>query len=234
MAELEAALYAAICASAPAAARDGGARVVVEAVDYAAGTLTVRGVEAPLPLEPAVRAQLAELERLKERRSAHSMGDFLELMWDMSVLDVEKTLRHACKKLLSDSAVSKDVRRRRALGVRLLAQLLIDAVPPESRAAGMRSAMNEMMGQSYGAGAHTGADADGADDAAEEEEEEGGGTGAGATPAHTAPARRTYTEQEASALTAKELKAVLRERGVSTEQAVEKADLVRLVLESQP
>ena len=43
-----------------------------------------------------------------------SMGAFLEGAWYVSVVDVETTLRHVCKKVLTDKSLGKDARKKRA------------------------------------------------------------------------------------------------------------------------
>lgn len=54
----------------------------------------------------------------EEEESMHFFVDkVLETMWTMSIIDVEGTLRKACRKLLKDSAVSKETRALRARGL---------------------------------------------------------------------------------------------------------------------
>merc|ERR1739838_147844 len=49
-----------------------------------------------------------------------SLPVFLELAWAINKRDIQSTLRKTCKKLFNDASVPKEVRLRRAEGVRLL------------------------------------------------------------------------------------------------------------------
>jgi len=235
----------------PAAVRPDGS-VVVEKVDYAERTITVTGVEDPLPMDNELAGALSELERLREKRGARSMGEILEAMWDMSVLDIEKTLRHVCKKLLQDNGVDKKARHRRALALKVLGEAFEAAVPEAIRQAGMREAMDEMMQNGFAPAGGGEGDEDSDTDsdltaeaaAAHEEWERARGSGlsddAGPHPAgagsSAGPARatpRTFSPEEARELSSKELKAELRSRGLAHEHCVEKSELIDVLLASQ-
>ncbi|KAG8459179.1 hypothetical protein KFE25_005690 [Diacronema lutheri] len=234
---LERQLFQTLAARAPECVSDG--RLIVESVDYAARTIKLRGRAAPLPLDAQLASEFSQLERAKEARGARSMGDMLEALWDVSVLDVEKTLRHICTKILTDNGTPKPERKRRAEALQVLADAFEKAVPAEVKAAGMRAAMNEMMrgGVPGGAGGAGGGGADDSDD----EAEWAAGVGAGAAGPSSTPAGdgagpssagvqrptvRAWNAEDACALSAKELKAELRARGVPHEHLLEKTELV--------
>lgn len=226
---LERQVFASLAARAPECVVEG--RVVIEAVSYPTSSLRLRGREAPLPLDAQLAAELQQLERAKEKRGARSMGDMLEALWDVSVLDVEKTLRHVCTKVLTDDSTPKEARVRRALGLQLLAEAFDAAVPAEVRAAGMRAAMNDMMqAGTFGAPGGPGGAPGGADGADEEAAgwpprppQAAGSAGAGSS-SERAP--RAWSEAEARALSLKELKAELAARHVPTEALLEKSEFV--------
>eukprot|EP00635_Sarcinochrysidales_sp_CCMP3193_P013881 CAMPEP_0118905434 /NCGR_PEP_ID=MMETSP1166-20130328/9441_1 /TAXON_ID=1104430 /ORGANISM="Chrysoreinhardia sp, Strain CCMP3193" /LENGTH=601 /DNA_ID=CAMNT_0006844705 /DNA_START=68 /DNA_END=1873 /DNA_ORIENTATION=+ len=55
-----------------------------------------------------------QAKQIAEQKQADMMVSFLEVMWRITVVDVESTLRSACHKLLYDHAVDLDARLRRA------------------------------------------------------------------------------------------------------------------------
>ena len=48
----------------------------------------------------------------------------IETMWNITVMDIEDTLRKSCKKILKDNAVSKDIRKKRAKCLKILGNIL--------------------------------------------------------------------------------------------------------------
>ncbi|KAJ1639098.1 X-domain of DnaJ-containing-domain-containing protein [Pavlovales sp. CCMP2436] len=170
------------------------------------------------------------------------MGDMMEALWDVSVLDVEKTLRHACTKVLHDNSTTKPERKRRAAGLRVLAVAFEKAVPNDVKSAGMRAAMNEIMKGGGMPGGFPGASGAAAGAGADTDEEDGApsppafgaagpsSAGAGSPPPPAAQTSRVWKEADASALSVKELKAELRARGVAHDQCVEKSELVAVLV----
>uniref|UniRef100_A0A7S3K2U7 J domain-containing protein n=1 Tax=Aureoumbra lagunensis TaxID=44058 RepID=A0A7S3K2U7_9STRA len=58
-----------------------------------------------------------------EQKQQDMMLSFLEVMWRITVVDVESTLRGACHKLLYDHSVDLDTRLRRAKGLIILGEV---------------------------------------------------------------------------------------------------------------
>jgi hypothetical protein len=49
----------------------------------------------------------------------------LEVMWSLSVLEIEATLRSACHKALADRSVNKESRKRRAEGLIIMGDIFL-------------------------------------------------------------------------------------------------------------
>ena len=79
-----------------------------------------------------------EAQGMKDEEAAKlmqkDMATFLEGAWYVSVVDVESTLRHVCKKVLTDSSLGKEARKKRAKGLKRVRQ----SPQPTARAHGSR------------------------------------------------------------------------------------------------
>jgi hypothetical protein len=69
-------------------------------------------------VEPSLDEQKAALEM--QETIDQSLPAFLEFAWSVNKRDIQTTLKKVCKKLFRDATVPKDIRIRRAEGVRLL------------------------------------------------------------------------------------------------------------------
>jgi len=74
------------------------------------------GMPSQLSPEGAAKVQ-AEVEQ--------SLPVFLEVLWRISVMDIEKTVVNASKKVLQDEDVDKETRRRRALALRIIGEAFL-------------------------------------------------------------------------------------------------------------
>jgi len=68
--------------------------------------------------EPSMQEQKAAMEM--QETIDQSLPAFLEFAWSVNRRDIQTTLKKVCKKLFQDATVSKEIRIRRAEGVRLL------------------------------------------------------------------------------------------------------------------
>ncbi len=64
---------------------------------------------------------------------SRDFATFLEGAWYISVVDVESTLRHVCKKVLTDTSLARDARKRRALALKRLGEIFLEAVSEENK-----------------------------------------------------------------------------------------------------
>ena len=176
------------------------------------------------------------------------MPVFLEGAWFVSLVDVESTLRKICKKVLTDTSLGKDARKRRAQALRRLGELFLEAASEESKSADgtvktLRERLAEMMpAEMSAAGDPSGAagaggedddddfpDLDGPDTpraagGAGSSSSSGGGGGAAAVPV-TPPSRDVL-----AAMSIKELRAVLVANGISSEGMLEKSEYVDAIM----
>ena len=143
--------------------------------------------------------------------------------------DVEATLRTVCKKVLSDTSVPKEARLKRAAAMRRCGEIFLAAESPESvgadgkkrRCASRWRRLGPMMG---GMDGEMGAWAEGdeGDDDDDDDDE---------LPPPTKA--KAYSREALLLFSVKELRALMRERGLVAEGCLEKADFVDAVLAHQ-
>ena len=91
----------------------------------------------------ASKSVKAEEEKMPE---AKDMATFLEGAWNVSVVDVESTLRHICKKVLTDTSVSKAELNRRAEAMLRAGTVFLRTESPDSlKDDGQRKTLRESL-----------------------------------------------------------------------------------------
>ena len=74
--------------------------------------------------QEAVRARLAAAQEA-------ILPHVIEALWNASILDIQRTIRHAVSKLLHDAAVTKEARFARAVGLKRMGAIFQAAVEVE-------------------------------------------------------------------------------------------------------
>jgi len=175
-------------------------------------------------------AALEEEEQAKAMQK--DMAAFLEGAWYVSVVDVESTLRHVCKKVLGDTSVPKGERRRRAVALKRFGEIFLEAASEDSTVDGkaktLRERLEEMLPKDMAA-ADGAAAGDAADDDDDDDVDLSDLAGApGAEYAHVAPPSREVL----GAMSIRELKAVMVAQGLSPEGLLEKSEFVDAICAS--
>ena len=153
----------------------------------------------------------------------------MEGAWHISVIDVESTLRTVCKKVLSDTSVPKEARLKRAAAMRRCGEIFLAAESPESVGADgkkktLREQMEAFLGPMMGGmDGEMGAWAEGDEGDDDDDDDD-----------LPAPAKaKVYSREALLLFSVKELRALMRERGLVAEGCLEKADFVDAVLAQQ-
>ncbi|KAL3131275.1 hypothetical protein ABBQ38_000570 [Trebouxia sp. C0009 RCD-2024] len=68
-------------------------------------------------------AEALEHAQLRAQLEEATLPLMLDAMWAANVLDIESTLRHVCKKVLSEATATKQTRKARAQGLQVLGQI---------------------------------------------------------------------------------------------------------------
>ena len=90
-------------------------------------------------------------EEEQQKMMQKDMATFLEGAWYVSVVDVEATLRHVCKKVLTDTSIDKPMRKRRAIALKKLGEVFLAASSGEQgknadgTTKSLRERLQEMM-----------------------------------------------------------------------------------------
>ena len=199
-----------------------GERIEKEAEKAAEGK---EGDEAEAAKKEAAEAAM----RASAAGQGKDMATFMEGAWHISVIDVESTLRTVCKKVLSDTSVPKEARLKRAAAMRRCGEIFLAAESPESVGAdGKKKTLREQMEAFLGPmmGGMDGemgawAEGDEGDDDDDDDDE-------------PPPAKaKVYSREALLLFSVKELRALMRERGLVAEGCLEKADFVDAVLAQQ-
>ncbi|KAI8612476.1 X-domain of DnaJ-containing-domain-containing protein [Chytriomyces sp. MP71] len=82
--------------------------------------------------EEAENAAEGAAQGIAMRHLENSLPTLVETMWNITVLDVESTLRKVCFKVLKDSSVSSDERTKRAEGMLMMGQVFSKKAIPFS------------------------------------------------------------------------------------------------------
>ena len=201
-----------------------GERIEKEAEKAAEGK---EGDEAEAAKKEAAEAAM----RASAAGQGKDMATFMEGAWHISVIDVESTLRTVCKKVLSDTSVPKEARLKRAAAMRRCGEIFLAAESPESVGADgkkktLREQMEAFLGPMMG-GMDAGemgawAEGDEGDDDDDDDDDLPPSTKA-----------KVYSREALLLFSVKELRALMRERGLVAEGCLEKADFVDAVLAQQ-
>ena len=199
-----------------------GERIEKEAEKAAEGK---EGDEAEAAKKEAAEAAM----RASAAGQGKDMATFMEGAWHISVIDVESTLRTVCKKVLSDTSVPKEARLKRAAAMRRCGEIFLAAESPESVGADgkkktLREQMEAFLGPMMGGmdAGEMGAWAEG-DEGDDEDDDD-----------LPPPAKaKVYSREALLLFSVKELRALMRERGLVAEGCLEKADFVDAVLAQQ-
>ena len=199
-----------------------GERIEKEAEKAAEGK---EGDEAEAAKKEAAEAAM----RASAAGQGKDMATFMEGAWHISVIDVESTLRTVCKKVLSDTSVPKEARLKRAAAMRRCGEIFLAAESPESVGADgkkktLREQMEAFLGPMMGGmDGEMGAWAEGDEGDDDDDDDD-----------LPAPAKaKVYSREALLLFSVKELRALMRERGLVAEGCLEKADFVDAVLAQQ-
>ena len=179
------------------------------------------------------------LEESEQAKAMHrDMATFLEGAWYVTVVDVESTLRHVCKKVLTDTSLARAARKRRAHALRSLGEVYLEAVSEESKdsegkAKTLRERLKEMMPAEFDAEAGApAADDDDDDDFPDLDSEDvagaggGGGSSTGGGDVPVGPPSRDVLQ----AMSVRELKAVMVAQELSHEGMLEKSEYIDAII----
>ena len=200
-----------------------GERIEKEAEKAAEGK---EGDEAEAAKKEAAEAAM----RASAAGQGKDMATFMEGAWHISVIDVESTLRTVCKKVLSDTSVPKEARLKRAAAMRRCGEIFLAAESPESVGADgkkktLREQMEAFLGPMMGGmdAGEMGAWAEGDEGDDDDDDDD-----------LPPPAKaKVYSREALLLFSVKELRALMRERGLVAEGCLEKADFVDAVLAHQ-
>jgi hypothetical protein len=200
-----------------------------------------KALKAMLTMYRVSKAAQGMEEAEQAKLMTKDMPVFLEGAWLISVIDVEGTLRHVCKKVLTDTSIPREQRKRRAVALKRLGEIFLEASSGEAgngadgKPKTLRERLQEMMPPEFAAAAGAGGDGgEGDDDDDDDDDIEpnlddleldgvGGGGGGGF--------RQEPVSREAlEAMSLSELKAVLAAQGLSTFGLIEKGDFVQAII----
>ena len=135
----------------------------------------------------------------KQKRESELTLSMLEVMWRLTVVDVETTLRAACHKVLNDHGAPRETRLARARGLAIVGRAFRAAAAASGYSGNAVEALRDTVG---------------------------GAAAPSAAPAPAPAAPEPVSREELSELSVGQLKKLARERGVDVSTALEKAHIV--------
>ena len=140
----------------------------------------------------------------KQKRESELTLSMLEVMWRLTVVDVETTLRVACHKVLNDHGAPRETRLARARGLAIVGRAFRAAAAASGYSGNAVQALRDTIG---------------------------GAAAPSAAPAPAAP--EPASREELLELSVGQLKKLARERGVDVSTALEKAHIVDALLSAR-
>jgi len=176
---------------------------------------------------------MANMTAKQLKATQDSLPVFLEAMWHVSVLDIERTLTNVTHKLCRDHSVPEDERAKRAEALLKVGDIFMEEALNKGGSKDPKAKVKEMValfapsmtpgaapGGGEGAGAEGGDAKKDSDEAARKEREEMAG--------------KAYTVEELRGMSVKQLKAVVAAKGVRDVDVVEKEELVQVIYALNP
>ena len=158
---------------------------------------------------------------------------FLEAMWQFSVVDIERTLTQVTHKVCKDHGVDAATRRKRAEAIGVLAEVFMAEAKARGGSKDPKEKVLEMvrMVMPMATGAQPGADGGDGGEGGEQEAASDGAQAGGAAAAEAET--KQYSLDELRAMPVRELKKLMRARGIAETDAVEKEEFVQLIFALQ-
>jgi len=175
---------------------------------------------------PSGQDPLGSLTPDQLKATQENLPIFLEAIWHVSVVDIERTLTAVTHKLCRDHAVDEMRRLQRAHVLKQIAAIFMEEALAKGGSKDPTKKVTDMVQMIAPQFA-------GATEAASGSTSGGGGSGAAAngTPSPSGPPEppKVYSIDELRTLPVRELKALLRSHGVSEVEVVEKEELVQVI-----
>ena len=172
---------------------------------------------------------LSGLSATQLKATQDSLPIFLEAMWHVSVIDIERTITTVTHKLCRDHSVDEVQRLRRAQALGIMGEVFMEVATSRGGSKDPKSKVAEMVAIMVPPSA-SGAGTSGADAAGEAQQgASGGGGGGGAAARGGGATQQRCSLEELRQMKVGELKRRLRERGITDPDAVEKEELVQLL-----
>ena len=87
-----------------------------------------------------------QMEELERAQSREIFGSMIETFFNMSIIDIENTLRKVCRKVTKDASVSPDDRLKRARGMEIIGKIYQKyGAPPDKGLASLKSKIDQQV-----------------------------------------------------------------------------------------
>ncbi|GBG28648.1 DnaJ family protein [Hondaea fermentalgiana] len=222
-------------AAGAAAEATGATGATAGAPSAPAADTAANGAEESAKKKPTEGADAEEeVQTDDEEGMAESFMGMIETLWNMSVLDIESTLRKACRKIFKDASVKLEVRILRARGLEIMGRIFqASGISAEEGLGAFQAQMKEQMdaaktAQKY----HQEQEAKTASQEQQQQQQQQQDQQSQTNQAQPAPAPaptpvKTFSREEVEAMKPSQLKAVLDERKVSYTDCIEKSDFIK-------
>ena len=187
--------------------------------------------------EAAANAAGADAEASANVPSAEAAAGLIDILWHYSVVDIESTIRKACKKIFKDSGASKEIREARAEGLLIISQVFkAHAQTTEQGLSVFKNQIHEETKAQKVAAEHMKQyemEVEAAKAAALEAEKVRLEEEARQAAERDKQINGLYSEEELRAMKPKQLKEIMQARHISTAGCTEKEDFVHAIIDKQ-
>ena len=171
---------------------------------------------------------LSQLTPAQLKATQENLPIFLEAIWHVSVVDIERTLTSAITKVTRDHSVDEKIRLKRGEAIAIMGRLFMAEAASAGGSKDPRAKVTEMVQMIAPQMSPRAEDGKAAGGGAEDAKAASGGS----SKPEDARARE-YTLDELRAMKIRDLKALLHSYGVSQLEAVEKEELVEVIFALQ-
>lgn len=92
------------------------------------------------------KEQQERIEELERSQSKAMFGSMIETFFNMSIIDIENTLRKVCRKVTKDASVSPEDRLKRARGMEIIGKIYQKyGAPPDQGLASLKSKIDQQV-----------------------------------------------------------------------------------------
>jgi len=192
-------------------------------------SVTVAAFEMQKMMQEAEKDGKLETEEIQKKMMEKGMETF----WKLGQLEIEGIVRNVCEKVLRDTTINKKTKEARCYGLKKLGEIYAKAGKSKKGAPNLQDfgIVDEEKGRGQQPSGQT---SQGSTNSSKPNDSTSSETpfGSNAT-SQPSYAKKNLTEEELQTLSIKDLKGIMKEKGLDSTNCLEKSDLIAAILKNQ-